>query len=259
PADHVSISTTIGANTPIILGGSAGLTTAGVTGGNSATTLTLNGSAVHSFTGGLNLTGGTLALDFANLATPTDLIASGNALAIGGGALTLKGHATVTPTNQTFASTTVNAGGSGILVNPVTGTGTTVNLKAITATAAGSSLVVGKSVGAPGTATLTTTTNMDASGIYGGRIVFADGTANTGFNWASNTGGVGPTYTLSAYSGYAPMVAGATSDTLNDRITGAGITLTGAHTHNSLKLEGSSGTLDIRAFGWRSSWEGAGV
>ena len=95
--------------------------------------------------------------------------------------------------------------------------------------------------------TLTTTTSADANGIYGGRVVFFNGTANTGYDWATSTG-TGP-FTLSglATGGYSAMVVGATSDALNTRVAGAGITLTGAHTHNSLKLEGSSGTLALGA------------
>jgi hypothetical protein len=57
------------------------------------------------------------------------------------------------------------------------------------------------SLGDVATPAYTTTIDKDATGIYGGRIVFANGTANTGYDWATSTGG--PTYTLGAHTGYA--------------------------------------------------------
>jgi autotransporter-associated beta strand protein len=53
--------------------------------------LTLNGSAVNTFTGGVNIKRGTLQLDFSSLATPTDLLDAGNALTLGSGILSIKG------------------------------------------------------------------------------------------------------------------------------------------------------------------------
>lgn len=78
--------------------------------------LTLNGSAVNTYSGATTLNAGSLKEDFSNLATPTDLIKNTSVLSLGGGALTIFGNAAGT-TAQTFASTTLAAsGGSSITV-----------------------------------------------------------------------------------------------------------------------------------------------
>ncbi len=232
---------TIGAVTDTVIGGSVGLTKGGVG------TLTLNGSLANTFSGGLNVNGGTLAVDFANLVTPTDLIASGNDLALGGGTLSVTGKITGT-TSQTLGNVTVNSGGGQILVNPNGGTSTTVTLGTLTSSASGGRLEVGQALSAgAGTVTITTTTDKDATGIYGGRVVFANGAAGTGYDWATNAGG-GPAYTLGAYAGYAALGLAAGTDAANSRIT-ANQTMTGSRTTNSLKFENplTAQTLTIGA------------
>jgi fibronectin-binding autotransporter adhesin len=221
-------------------------------------TLTLNGSAVNTYTGDTTLNGGTTTLDFANLATPTDLINNGSALKLGGGTLTILGKTGAFATSQTFNGTTVNAAGGQILVTPNGGTSTTVNLGALATTATGGSLLVGKTPGnaTTGTITITTTTNKDATGIYGGRVVFSNGTANTGYDWAT-TASAGPTYTLSAYSGYTGLTLTAGADTSNSLLSHSGASnvttsLSGSRTTNSLKLENlataGTQTLALGAF-----------
>ena len=116
---------TIGNATDTVLAGSAGLVKAGTN------TLTLDGSAVNTFTGGLNLKGGTLALNLNNLATPTNLIDSGNALSIGGSTLAVTAKATGN-TVQTFAGTNAASGNSAISLNRSTGTTATLNLGTLT-------------------------------------------------------------------------------------------------------------------------------
>jgi fibronectin-binding autotransporter adhesin len=212
----------------VISGGGYGLTKLG------AGTLTLDGSAVNTFRGGLSIYAGTLELDFANLGTPTNLINSGNTLTLGSGTLSIIGKTGAFSTSQTFSSLTVNGGGA-ILLNPKGGTGTTIPLGSIaTVNAVGRSLRVGTGAGAGGgNAIITTTDNKDSRGIYGGRIVYMlDG--GTSVDWAT-TASVSSPYTFGAYGAYTTMVAGATSDALNDITTGS-LTLTGAHTHNTLKL-----------------------
>ena len=207
-------------------------------------TLTFNGTAAHTFTGGLAVRGGTLALDFANLVTPMDLIASGNALTFGsGGAMTLKAKTGVVTTDQTFNGVTVNAGGGSLLVDTLSAGGTTnVNLGSLGTLSSwvkGSSLVLGKASTNPTGALAITTTTLptnsatDGSGIYGGRIVLASGVANTGYDWATTTTLASP-YTLSAFNGYTAMTAPLATDTAN--VSTGSLTLSGAHTHNSLKI-----------------------
>jgi autotransporter-associated beta strand protein len=230
------LTATIGNNTNTVIDGLVGLTKLG--GG----TLTLNGTATNTFTGGINVNGGTLALDFSNIAASTNLVTS-QALAFAGGNLTLKGNSSGA-TTQTLGNVTVNAGGGTLLIDPNNGTSTTLTLGSLTATAPGGSLAVGKAVTAnTGTVTITTTTDKDATGIYGGRIVFADGTANTGYDWATNTGGGGP-YTLSAYSGYSTLPTTGGSASVNYKMTAA-TTLAGSFSVNTLKLEAPSGDLGL--------------
>ncbi len=234
----------IGSNTNTVIGGTAGLTKLG-TG-----TLTLSGTAVNTFTGGLNVNSGTLALNFSNFTSGyTDLINSGNALSFSGGLLTITGENSANNTTQSFNGVTVNAGGGSLLVNPNgagVSNGTTVNLGSLTATAAGSSLVLGKALPTvgTGTVTLTTSTNQDSTGIYGGRIVFANGTASTGYDWAASTGGPG-TFTLGAYTGYNTTLPTSGSLSTDNYSITAGITLAASQTVNTLKITGSATALAL--------------
>ena len=209
-----------------------------------AGTLTLNGTAANTYSGATNVNGGTLALDFTNLATPTNLIGSNSALNLGGGgALSIKANGTGS-TSQTFNGLVLNSGGGSLLVNPNNGAGTTVALGTITGTAAGGSLLVGTAPGAgSGTETVTAASAKNATGIYGGRVVFTDG---SNYDWAGSSSGSAP-YTLGAYSGYSTLAASG-SDAGNSRLTSSG-TLTGTLTTNTLKIEnpGASQTLDLAA------------
>jgi fibronectin-binding autotransporter adhesin len=217
--------------------GTGGLTKVG------SGTLTLNSSITNTFNGGINVNGGTLALDYANTAASTDLVTS-QALNFGGGNLILKGKTGSNATTQSLGNVTVNSGGGTLLTDPNNGTSTTLTLGSLSATASGGSLTVGKAVTAnTGNINITTTTDKDATGIYGGRIVYANGTANTGYDWATNTGGAGP-YALSAYSGYSALDLTVGSDTLNSRIT-ASRTLGGARVTNSLKIENPAATQTL--------------
>jgi autotransporter-associated beta strand protein len=225
---------TIGA----VIAGSAGLTKAG------AGTLTLTN--VNTFTGGLTLKGGTLLENFTSLATPTDLINSGNTLTLGGAILSLTGNSTA-DTSQTLGNVTVNAGGGQILVNPNGSARTaTLNLGTITANAAGSSLLVGKAAAASGTNIITTGSNTNSpGGIYGGRVVCFNGTANTGYDWATTASGSSP-YALSplASGGYTALPTSGGSSTVNYSMTAA-TALAGSFSLNTLKLEAPSGDLAL--------------
>ncbi len=116
---------TIGNATDTVLAGSAGLVKAGTN------TLTISGSAVNTFTGGLNVKAGTLALNLNNLATPTNLINSGNSLSLGGSTLAVTGKSTG-DTVQSFAGTNAASGNSAISLNRTTGTTATLNLGTLT-------------------------------------------------------------------------------------------------------------------------------
>ena len=197
--------------------------------------LILDGSAVNSFTGGVKLSSGTLNLNFANLAAPTDGVNSGNTLTLGGGTLLISGNS-ATNTNQTLGIVTVNAGGGQILVNPSNASRTaTLTLGSITPAATGT-LLVGKSSAATGTATITTRSGTLTNGIYGGSMVYFNGTANTGYDWAT-TVSAGPTYTISGLAGgsYTTLPISGGVDSTNYQMT-ASTTLTGGFSVNTLKM-----------------------
>ena len=170
-----------GGNTSVTVSSVLGGTTKGLTlGGN----VILNGSAVNTFTGGVNLTNGgmvggvsatlfnpnSLTLDFTNRTTPTNLVDPANVLTLGGGRLHLAGKNSTT-SSQTFASTTLSANTTSI-VSMAVGTGTAsvgVTLGTITRNP-GSSLFYAIQNGTPpnGTTLLApTATANDASGILG--------------------------------------------------------------------------------------------
>jgi fibronectin-binding autotransporter adhesin len=95
--------------------------------------LNLTGTAVKTFTGGLNVNGGTLTIDYTAAGSPlTDLVNAGNAVSLGGGTLGVKG-ATSGTTSQSFTNGVNFASGtSGVTVNKNGGTSTTLNLGTIT-------------------------------------------------------------------------------------------------------------------------------
>ena len=111
-------------NVTVASGGSLAL--GGVTSGAFAVTklgagtLTLNGSAVNTYTGATAVKAGTLKLDFSNLAAFTNLVNSGSALQLGGGTLQVVGQAGVA-TSQTFNTLTTSAGNSVISAAPASG------------------------------------------------------------------------------------------------------------------------------------------
>ena len=129
---HLNTLTVAGSGNTTISGvlGSGGTPTGGLTMAGSGT-LTLNGAAVNAYTGATTVNGGTLLLDFSNLATPTNLINSGSALACSAAGTFRAGFNgnSSGSTAQTLGNETVNAGGGQILVNPKGGAGTTLSVR----------------------------------------------------------------------------------------------------------------------------------
>lgn len=222
-----------------VLAGSAAVTKKG------SGTVLLNGPAANAFTGGLVLNGGTLLADFANLGTPTDLIPGANTLTFGGGTLSVKGRSSGT-TLQNLSNVTVNAGGGRILGDRNGGTSTTISLGTLTATASGGSLLVGAGGTAANAPVITTASDKDAAtGIHGGRVVFFNGTANTGYDWATTDSVSGP-YTLTAYSGYTTLPTSGGSSSVNYNMTAA-TTLADSFSIHTLKLQAPGGDLALGA------------
>ena len=79
-------------------------------------TVTLNKN--NTYTGGTTISAGTLTLDYTGAAT--SIIPSTSALTLGGGALNVIGNGSAA-SSQTFAATTINAGGSMVSAAPVSG------------------------------------------------------------------------------------------------------------------------------------------
>ena len=213
-------------------------------------TLTISGSASNTFSGGLNVIGGgTLALDFGSMGTPTDLIAATNVLTLNGGFMTIKAKTGAVTTAQTFNGVTANAGGGSLLVDPLSVGGTTnVALGALSFGGIGSSLVLGRANTNTGTLNIITATDYDAQSIYGARTVFASGAAGTGYDWATRDSAASTPFTLAAFGTggnfgtYTTMGSGGANDLANVE-TGA-LLLVGSNTHNSLKIT-TAAALDL--------------
>jgi autotransporter-associated beta strand protein len=223
-----------------------------------AGTLTLNPSAPSTFNAGLELIGGTLLVDFSNLPTPTNAIPGGNPVSLAGGALSLRGKSSGT-SSQTFGGVTVNAGGGLILGNKSGGSALNISIGSISATATGGSLLLGNATTSTGNApVITTTTNKNATGIHGGRLVFFTGAANTGYDWASTSSGTSP-YTLSAYNSYTVLPTSGGLGTVNYNAT-ASTTLTSGFSVNTLKFApGSTASQVIDLGGGTLTLEGGGL
>jgi len=144
--------------------------------------LTLNGSGVNSFTGGLNVSGGNLTLDFNNLATPTNLVDANNALQINNGALTVTGrNVAAATTAQTFAGSTIGAGSNTLnLSKGASATSGTLNLGTLTVNPGSITTVITGTAGGTTWTTGATPTSeiMTVTGITGKTLPGAAGSTN---------------------------------------------------------------------------------
>ena len=98
---------------------------------NGTGTTTFGTATAQAYTGQTQVNRGTLALDFANMVTPTNIIDPNSALNLGGGTLSLLGNG-VSTTAQTFNGTIFSPARSVVAPNRGTGTSTTVTLGALT-------------------------------------------------------------------------------------------------------------------------------
>lgn len=212
-------------------------TTSGSVTKNGSGTWTFNGASSHTYTGATAVNNGTLQLDFANLATPTNLITSTSALTLGGGILSLKGKSSGT-TSQTLGAVSMTANtGSGITLDPNGGAGTTLTLGAITRNTQ-STLNIDRSAGG---------TVAASPGVTNGILTTAYATVkdSTGTGFATVSGG-----TLVRYTGASALATNSNSTTTNFNHVAAGsiFAMTNAsRSVNSLSIDTSSnsGTLDL--------------
>ena len=179
-----------------------------------AGTLTLNSSAANTYTGPTSVTGGTLTLDFANLATPTNLISSSSALSLGSGTLSVLGKS-AGATSQTFAGTTFNAGADTIIINRNGGTSATLALGAITRNTGS---VVNFRPATGWTTTASTTEIVTTTGINGGALPGATSFIGA---WATPGTGTGTRYVQLTAGG---QFVGAPSATALTATTAANMT-----------------------------------
>jgi rhamnogalacturonan endolyase len=190
------------------------------------------GGATNMFTGGATVNAGSLTMDYSIPGSPvTNLIPAANVLTLGGGAVLMNG-ASNAPDIQTFASTTLNAGGSVISAAPVTGTtNPVVNLGAITADAGGvvefnGSATTGSGGGnVASNALITTTASGNGAFVGGNGAAFYDANyATVGlYDYAATTGGSSP-YTVvggSQISGFY------TSGSRSNSVTGGNLDMVG--------------------------------
>ncbi len=184
----------------------------------------------NASTGTYQVRGGILNLD----AQAGGSVAATSKLALSGGTFLLTGKNDGT-TSQTIGAVTVNTYGGTVKVDGGPA-GATLALGAITATAVGSALDFQTTGTAP---VITTTTTVDGTGIYSGRITYRKS------DWATTTAGA-----VAAYGAYSTLATSSGTDALNSIITVGGTTTlaAGAHTTNTLKIDNaSSGALDIGA------------
>ncbi len=186
--------TSTAANTLTSVIGNNGVSVAALLTKNGAGSWTLNPSSVELYTGATTVSGGTLTLDFSNLATPTNLVNSASALTLGGGTLNLNGQNGAT-TAQTFAGLTVTAGAAALTVTQNSATAVNVTLAAITRTALGGTIDF--TLPTAGSIT-TTTTNASPTG---GQQTILGGYATVG----------GSTWAVSGSGGTAGAISGLTS------------------------------------------------
>ena len=236
------VTATIGNNTATVLAGSAGLTTSayGLVQQGRYTQCTLNGSAVHTFTGGLTVNDSSqLTLDLRNLATPTDLVNNTNALTIGGGQLNLTGKGSAI-TSQSFASTTLNSGNSIIALTQNSATKLTGVLNGITRNA-GATLLF-PTVPNITTVIATTTNSNESSGIL---APWAAVGATTAMQYGTvNGSGQIVSYTGATVTGSPANLSDVTSASTNYAFGATpSPTLTGPITANTLRFTGAVGTV----------------
>ncbi|MEI6646580.1 MAG: autotransporter-associated beta strand repeat-containing protein [bacterium] len=203
-----------------------------------AGTLVLKGAA--TYTGATTIEGGILKVDY-----QSGSLNSATAPTFSGGNLFLLGKNSGT-TSQTLGNLTVSTGGGNLLIDPNNGPSTTLALGTLTTTAAGGSFMLGKVLNAGGGAvTNTTTTNKKTDGTYGGRVIFATGIANTGYDFATTL--TGTPYVLSAYTSATVLPTSVGASATNYKMI-SNTALVGNVAANSLKLESPSGDLALAGY-----------
>ena len=226
PAIFNSGAVAIGnATNATVLAGSGGLTKSG------SGTLTFQSSAAQQWTGGLNVMAGTVALNFSNLATATNMMDSGNAVTLGSGALTVTAKSSGI-TTQSVNGITLSGGMASIGFTSSANASSAFNLGGIdrnTQSALNFTL--------PTLGNITTSETNNPQGILG---TWASTGSGATLKYATVTGG-----NIGALTGTAAADGAALTDTegkLNYDLAAAGGTLPASFSANTIRYTGTAGT-----------------
>ncbi len=199
---------------------------------NGSATLTLNGAVANDFSGGLKIQVGTVSLSMANMATPTDLIASGNTLSLGSGILSVSAKSSGV-SSQSVNGLVLNGGSTaGVAFVSTASAGSTLNLGGITRNA---SAVVNFTL--PASGSITTTAVNNANGILG--------------TWASTGSGATLKYAtlgsnaISALTGSPAADGAALTDTTgaaNYDLAAGGGSVPASLSANTIRYTGAAGS-----------------
>ena len=237
-----------------VISGSGGITKNGL----GTETLT----RANTYTGRTTVGGGTLRLDFANLATPTNLLNSTSALTLGGGTLSVLGKTGAgIATAQTLSAVTLSANTfSTIALDPNNSGagGTTLTLGNAWTRNPGSTLLIDYSSASTGTRLVRTPAGVTGSGAAGANGIFgyalvkdSGGTGfakqDGGFNFVRNT--TAGTVLTTSNSVAGTTATDFTTISTDPGYSGIGGTLTlanVAHAANTLSINTTGGgTLNL--------------
>ena len=145
-------------------------------------------SALNNYTGATTVGGGTLRLDFANLATPTNLLNSASALTLAGGTLSVLGKSGAgVITSQTMGDVTLNTGTFSTIAPDPNNSGagsTTLTLGNNWTRESGATLLIDYSSASTGARLVATTGTVTGSGAAGPSGLF-------GYVLVKDSGGTG--------------------------------------------------------------------
>jgi fibronectin-binding autotransporter adhesin len=244
-------SLSIGGTGNTILSGIIGLSSGSTNTGLSkfgTGTLTVNGSAVNTYTGNTSVGNGTLLLDFANLGTPSNLIKNTSPLVLGGGTLSVLGKTGAFSTSQQFASNTIAAGSSALAVNANSGTASVVKLQTVTRNAGGTVAYTLPGVTQSTTNGVTLAASSTTATTANGVLVYGTSPNQTAFgtigqtDWASLSGTTG-TVNVTKLTSYDPDTAFGSANNI-DFTTGANSPGT-AFTVNTIRFNTDGQTLTL--------------
>ncbi|MES2657896.1 MAG: autotransporter-associated beta strand repeat-containing protein [Verrucomicrobiota bacterium] len=203
-------------------------------------TLTFNGSTGSTYSGQTQVSGGILMLDFANMATPTNLLLSTSTIQTGGGEFNIKGKSSGA-TSQTLGNLTQgNTSYSKVTLNSNSGGGTTLALGSVSHTAGNVTLFDISTSGSG----VTTSTGSANTVISAGFIVKDSGGTGLAVKNGSNTN-------IVRYDDVAlatTLASGATGSTTNYSTlnSAASVTLNaGALSLSTLVMDTTNGTRSI--------------